>query len=160
MTTARTMAACRAAGFSRLRRQLERLATDWIDIYYLHRDDPGRRLRNGCRDGRFDTRRQDSLLRRIELAGMADSPSDPLVRRLGVPRRSSASVLQLLNRMPEVEILLPAITTVSASHPIRDRTRAVEANIVPVRYEDSRAGRKMAVPGDGVPRGIGGDRQN
>ena len=45
--------------------------TDYIDIYYLHRDDPARRSRKPSGDRRSDPRRQSPLFRRLEFPRLA-----------------------------------------------------------------------------------------
>ena len=54
---------------------LARLGTDYIDIYYLHKDDlDDADRRDRRRRRRPDPRRQDPLLRRVELTAAGASP--------------------------------------------------------------------------------------
>lgn len=86
---------------------LRRLATDYIDILYLHRDFPGGNLEEPVR-AMGDLIRAGKIRywavsnfrgwRIAEIAGLCD--------RLGVPRPVACQpYYNLLNRMPEVEIL-------------------------------------------------------
>ena len=87
---------------------LARLATDYIDIYYLHQDDPDTPIAEtvGARR-RSDPRRQDPLFRRVELSRLAHRRSRAANARRRACRRPVVCqpYYNLLNRMPEVEIL-------------------------------------------------------
>src|SRR3954466_14614921 len=50
---------------------LKRLGTDYIDIYYLHKEDHSTPLDETVRDGRTDPERQGALFRSIELSCVA-----------------------------------------------------------------------------------------
>ncbi len=57
---------------------LRRLATDYVDILYLHRDFTGANLEEtGARHGRPDPRRQDPLLRPCRTSVAGASPRSP-----------------------------------------------------------------------------------
>ena len=142
---------------------LARLATDYIDIYYLHMDDRGHPDRgNGGRRGRPDQERQDPLFRRVELSRLADRRGRERMRGAG---RAAAGRLPALlqSAEPDARGRDPA-----RLRPLRHRRRAVFADRarradgqVPARR---RAGgfaggaQGPANDGDGVPRGIARDR--
>ena len=87
---------------------LARLGTDHIDIYYLHRDDPDTPIAETVgAHRRPDPRRQDPLFRRLELPRLAHrrDSSTSARRRAFAPPVVCQPYYNLLNRMPEVEVL-------------------------------------------------------
>ena len=85
---------------------LARLGTDYIDIYYLHKDDTDTPLAETVgAHRRPDPRRQDPLLRRVQLSRLAHRRGGALcASELGVPPPVVCQpYYNLLNRMPEVE---------------------------------------------------------
>ncbi len=86
---------------------LRRLGTDFIDIYYLHKEGPPHAAR---RSGECARRprpcRQDPLLRRLEPPGVARRRDLPALRRGGHrPAGGEPALLQRLQPMPETEHL-------------------------------------------------------
>ena len=86
---------------------LKRLATDWIDIYYLHRDDPGTPVAETV--AALGDLLRAGKIRYFGVSNFRGWRIDEVVRecdRLGVPRPVVCQpYYNLLNRMPEVEIL-------------------------------------------------------
>ena len=102
---------------------LARLGTDWIDIYYLHDDDAQTPLAETVGgDRRADRRRQDPLLRRVELSRLAHRRGDALVR---AARRAAAGRLPavLQPAEPDARGRSPA-----RLRPLRHRRRIVLAD--------------------------------
>jgi aryl-alcohol dehydrogenase-like predicted oxidoreductase len=86
---------------------LKRLGTDWIDVYYLHRDFPGTPLEEPLRA-------LDALLRagKIRYWGLSNfrgwriAEAVHTARALGMPGPAACQpYYNLLNRQPEVEVL-------------------------------------------------------
>ena len=86
---------------------LQRLGTDYIDIYYLHKEDHATPLEETVRAiGDLMRAGQDPLFRRLELPGLADRRNLQDLRRLGIDRPVvSQPYYNAMNRMPEVEHL-------------------------------------------------------
>jgi aryl-alcohol dehydrogenase-like predicted oxidoreductase len=86
---------------------LKRLATDWIDIYYLHRDDPGTPVAETV--AALGDLLRAGKIRYFGVSNFRGWRIAEVVRecdRLGVPRPVVCQpYYNLLNRMPEVEIL-------------------------------------------------------
>ena len=86
---------------------LKRLATDWIDIYYLHRDDPGTPVAETL--AALGDLIRAGKIRYFGVSNFRGWRIAEVVRecdRLGVPRPVVCQpYYNLLNRMPEVEIL-------------------------------------------------------
>ena len=119
---------------------LGRLGTDWIDVYYLHKDDwADAARRDGRRDRRPDPRRQDPLLRRLQLPRLAHRRGGARVR---APERAAPGDL-------------PAVLQPAEPHarggdpaglrPLRHRRRAVLADR-PRRVERQVRDRRRARP--------------
>ncbi len=145
---------------------LGRLGTDWIDIYYLHKDDwADAARRDGGRDRRPDPRRQDPLLRRLQLPWLAHRRGGARVR---APERAAPGDLPA--------VLQPAEPHARGGDPaglrpprhrrrtvLADRARRVERQ---VRHRRERArrlprgGEGRALPGDRAPRRVLRDRQD
>jgi aryl-alcohol dehydrogenase-like predicted oxidoreductase len=86
---------------------LKRLGTDWIDIYYLHRDDPGTPVAETV--AALGDLLRAGKIRYFGVSNFRGWRIAEVVRecdRLGVPRPVVCQpYYNLLNRMPEVEIL-------------------------------------------------------
>ena len=86
---------------------LKRLGTDWIDIYYLHRDDPGTPVAETV--AALGDLIRAGKIRYFGVSNFRGWRIAEVVRecdRLGVPRPVVCQpYYNLLNRMPEVEIL-------------------------------------------------------
>ena len=138
---------------------LRRLGTDFIDIYYLHKEDHDDAAgRDGARAGRPDPRRQDPPLRRLQLPRLARSPRSAAcaTSSASTGRWSASPTTTRSTACRRSSSCRPAPTTASASCPTaRSRAACSPASTGPARRRptDTRAGaRRQAHDGDRMAR--------
>jgi aryl-alcohol dehydrogenase-like predicted oxidoreductase len=125
---------------------LKRLATDWIDIYYLHRDDPGTPIAETV--AAMGDLIRAGKIRYFGVSNLRGWRIAEVIRwcdRLGVPPPVVCQpYYNLLNRMPEVEILPACDHYGLGVAPYSPIARGLlTGKYVPGAIpEDSRAGRK------------------
>ena len=142
---------------------LARLATDYIDIYYLHRDDLVTPIAETVGAiGDLISERPDPLLRRVELPRLAHRRGGERMRGAG---RAAAGRLPALLQPAEPDA---GGRDPARVRPLRHRRRALFADRA--RRDDGqvRGGRRAhglarrtqgrADTGNGIPRGVAGDR--